>query len=93
MQAEVFGRLVEGLADALAGWVVGAIRIGDADYRILRPGGPGDVVSGVALWVSEDELERADLYETSDYMRIAVTLASGREAQVYVAREPGQRVV
>jgi hypothetical protein len=93
VQWEVFGRLVEGEPDALAGWTLGDIRIGAADYPILRPGRASDVVSGVALLVSESELAQADIYETHEYARIAVTLHSGRAAQAYVARDPNVRVV
>jgi hypothetical protein len=93
VQREVFGREIAAHEDALAGFVVGTIRIGGGDYLILRPGGPGDVVSGVALAVSEDDLIQADAYETADYVRIGVALASGRPAQVYVARAPNTRVV
>jgi hypothetical protein len=93
VQLQVFCREIAAPEDALAGFVVGSIRIGGGDFLILRPGGPDDLVRGVALAVSEDDLAQADAYETADYVRIGVTLASGRPAQVYVARAPNTRVV
>jgi len=93
VQREVFGRRVAAHEDALAGFVIGTIRIGASDYLILRPGRPDDGVSGVALAVTENDLIQADAYETANYVRIAVTLQSGRPAQVYVARAPNTRVV
>ena len=93
VQRGLFAREIESHDDVLAGFAVGTIRLGDREYLILRPGRPTDRVSGVALAVTEAELLRADAYETSDYVRIGVVLASGRRAQVYVASEPNTRIV
>jgi gamma-glutamylcyclotransferase (GGCT)/AIG2-like uncharacterized protein YtfP len=54
-------------------------------HPILRATGRAvDKVTGVVLHVSAAELDAADDYEVSLYRRIAVTLASGRTAWVYV---------
>ena len=41
-------------------------------------------MAGTVFEVSEDELARADTYEVDAYRRVAVTLASGLAAWVYV---------
>ena len=43
-----------------------------------------DSVAGMVFQISEDELAAADRYEVADYKRVAVTLASGLTAWVYV---------
>lgn len=93
VQRELFGRLLDGRPDSLAGFVLATIRVGGpaagggAEYPILRRGGAADIVAGTALAMTDADLAAADGYETDDYVRIAVTLASGRPAFVYVARD------
>lgn len=41
-------------------------------------------MAGMVFQISEDELAAADRYEVADYKRVAVTLASGLTAWVYV---------
>jgi len=93
VQRALFGRVVDGTADALPGYRLntvtirdeGAIRTsGTATHLILDPSDdPGDRVPGMVLRLSETELRAADAYEVDDYARIAVTLESGIEAFVY----------
>ena len=92
VQLATFGRELAGEADALEGWVLGTVLIGDpavvstsglTEHLILRPG--DGVVEGVAFELTQAELEAADSYETDDYKRVEVTLRSGRRAFVYVA--------
>ena len=95
VQLDTFGRLIGGVRDVLPGYTVDYAEIDDhrvADlsglscHPIVRPtGDPRDKVVGVALLVTEDELEAADEYEVSLYRRISVTLASGHSAWVYVS--------
>ena len=96
VQIELFGRCLQGEADALTGFVVGTLQITDETvvalsgkevHLVLRPGGLADRIAGVALQVTDAELIAADAYEADDYRRITVTLESGREAFVYVAAE------
>ncbi len=49
-------------------------------------GSASDRVPGMVFEVTAEELASADAYEDADYRRIRVTLASGREAWLYVAR-------
>lgn len=95
VQLDTFGRLLESEDDVLPGYTVDYAEIEDhrivdlsglAVHPIVRAtGNPRDKVVGKALWLTPEELEAADEYEVSLYRRIAVTLASGRSAWVYVS--------
>jgi len=88
VQHRVCGRVVGGLRDALDGFELGPIAIEGRQYRALRPGGAGRAdtrIEGLVLRLTEDDLAKADAYETAAYARIEVTLISGRRAFVYVA--------
>ncbi len=52
---------------------------------VSASGDPDDQIEGMAFQVTSTELAQADLYEVSDYKRVAVTLKSGLAAWVYVA--------
>lgn len=95
VQQANFGRLLQGTADRLVGFVLGEIEITDPEviaesglthHPILRPGGdPADTIDGTVFRITEDELAAADVYEAGDYRRIKVPLASGLVAWVYIA--------
>lgn len=63
---------------------------GKAHHAMLRfTGRPDHRVRGIALEVTDEELEKADAYEPAGYARASTVLASGRQAWVYVdARAP-----
>ena len=86
VQHRLFGRTLAGEPDALAGYAIGSILIARTLYPILRPASAADIVTGVALAITSADLAAADSYEGPDYVRIAITLRSGRAAFVYVAR-------
>lgn len=95
VQLSTFGRLLEGRPDSLPGFRQTMVKITDPDvlaksgkdfHPIVAPSGdPADAVSGTVFQVTAEELARADRYEVDDYRRVAVTLASGLKAWVYVA--------
>jgi len=95
VQLDTFGRLIEGENDVLPGYTVDYAEIEDhrvvdlsglAVHPVVRATGSAhDKVVGKALWLTADELDAADEYEVSLYVRESVTLASGREAWVYVS--------
>ena len=97
VQLATFGRLLEGRADALAGFALSPMAIedphviatsGSAVHTIARPSGnPEDRVPGLVFRISPAELEAADRYEAGPIRRISVRLASGAQAFVYVAAE------
>lgn len=94
MQLDTFGRLVDGDADELVGYVLDDAPIddprvvalsGSALHTIARAtGDDADRVAGAALWISDDELAAADDYEVAIYRRVQAPLASGRAAWTYV---------
>ncbi|WP_396641810.1 gamma-glutamylcyclotransferase family protein [Microbacterium sp.] len=96
VQLDTFGRLLSGEPDVLPGFTTDYLEIGDARVAgvsgrdvhpiVRRTGNHLDKVVGVLLWVTEAELEAADEYEVEQYNRVSVTLGSGRDAWVYVAR-------
>ena len=95
VQLSTFGRLLEGQWDELPGFEPSLVKIDDPGVAaaIARPhhanvtfnGSHDSRVSGTVFEVTEAELEAADRYErTAAYARVSVTLASGRQAWVYV---------
>lgn len=99
VQLTTFGRKLNGEPDQLIGFTLGAIDVDDAAFVatsgkarhaiVKRTGGSEERVAGVALEVTEEELALSDSYEPAGYQRVSTTLASGRTAWVYAARESG----
>lgn len=97
VQRRLFGRRLEGSADALAGFRMEWLEQRDPAavaasaierHPVVHPSGtPEDRVPGTLLQLTPDELARADAYEADDYRRVRVTLASGRSAWLYVGAE------
>ncbi len=94
VQRATFGRLLTGRPDALVGFEQAMVLIEDPQvvatsalthHPILRPAAdPAARVAGTVFEVTEEELRSADAYEVAAYRRVAVTLASGDRAWVYV---------
>jgi AIG2-like family. len=94
VQLDTFGREPDMEPDALPGYVLDAVRI--TDPHVIAVSGsdvhpfaratddPADRVEGVVLALTDSELVAADGYEVEDYTRVSVTLASGRQAWIYV---------
>jgi gamma-glutamylcyclotransferase (GGCT)/AIG2-like uncharacterized protein YtfP len=99
VQRSTFGRVIQGQRDELVGFEQSSIRIedpqvvatsGKADHTIVRFNGRSDSrVAGTVLEITDEELASADRYEVADYKRVAATLASGRQAWVYVDARSG----
>lgn len=95
VQRQLFDRTLDGKPDALPGFRLAEIDINDPIFlatgaaktqRIaIRTGNPDDKIEGVVLEMSDRELQKADLFEPPDYVRIEVTLASGKHAWLYAA--------
>jgi gamma-glutamylcyclotransferase (GGCT)/AIG2-like uncharacterized protein YtfP len=99
VQQSLFGRLVAAAPDSIPGYRLDMLTITDAAvikasgsdrHPILRRGSPDDAVLGACLELTDDDLAAADRYEVADYTRVAVTLASGNRAWVYVSVEEAQ---
>lgn len=94
VQLANFGRELNGQADRMPGYRLDWVEITDPDvlttsgkshHPIVSPcSQANDSVAGMVFQISEDELAAADRYEVADYKRVAVTLASGLTAWVYV---------
>ncbi|GLQ19638.1 gamma-glutamylcyclotransferase family protein [Algimonas porphyrae] len=97
VQRDTFGETVAGRADALVGYRRDMIEITDPDVLALsgecfhpvvhRTDDPDDRVAGMVFALTAEQLARADAYEVDDYVRARVTLASGQQAWLYVARQ------
>ena len=83
----VFGRTLDGEADALRGHELGTAVIDGTAYRTLVASDrPDALVEGLVLPLRDGDLARVDAYEGStDYRRVTVRLESGRLAFVYVS--------
>ncbi|MDP9125040.1 MAG: gamma-glutamylcyclotransferase [Pseudomonadota bacterium] len=94
VQRATFGRLLSGRADVLPGYSQDRVAIDDPDvvatsgkthHPIVRHSGvASDRVAGTVFELCDDEPAQADRYEVAAYRRVAVTLASGISAWVYV---------
>jgi gamma-glutamylcyclotransferase (GGCT)/AIG2-like uncharacterized protein YtfP len=98
VQLPTFGRLLHGHADELVGYAMTHLKItdehvvalsGSAEHPLVRfTGNVRDRVAGMAFAVDASGLAKADQYEVAAYRRVAVDLASGKSAYLYVAAEP-----
>jgi gamma-glutamylcyclotransferase (GGCT)/AIG2-like uncharacterized protein YtfP len=82
VQQAVFGRVVEAVADTLAGYEKGEITLDGTVYGIIRPDAQSQV-EGQVIEVTPQELAVIDRYEGDDYQRFQVTLKSSQRAWVY----------
>lgn len=94
VQLANFGRELIGQHDAMLGYSQSWVEI--TDPQVLASSGkthhpivapthePGSKVEGMVFQITDAELAAADAYEVSDYKRVAVGLASGLTAWVYV---------
>ena len=83
VQRATYGRELEGRADELPNYELGR----SGPHANVNFNGRGDSrVAGMVFEITDSELEATDRYEAGDnYGRIAIGLASGRQAWVYVS--------
>ncbi|MDP1025910.1 gamma-glutamylcyclotransferase family protein [Sphingomonas sp. KR1UV-12] len=93
VQLATFGRRLDGTSDTLTGYRVTTIRIHDpavlatsglAEHLALVVDPDAPPIAGTVLTLTPEEVAAADRYEGDTYRRVAVALASGRHAFVYV---------
>ena len=100
VQLSTFGRKLDGEKDQLVGYEPSlvkipdpavAARLGRTHHDNVKPtGDEWSNVQGTVFEVTDDELARADRFEAEFfYERINASLASGKEAWVYV-HAPGK---
>jgi hypothetical protein len=103
VQLSTFGRLLQGHQDDLVGFEPALVKIEDPQRvaaggkshhaNALYNGRRDSRVSGTVFAVSDAELTAADVYEQpAAYQRVLATLASGKQAWVYVDVVSVQRV-
>jgi gamma-glutamylcyclotransferase (GGCT)/AIG2-like uncharacterized protein YtfP len=95
VQIQLFGRLLNGTADALMGYKIALIEIKDKAFLAkgeekiqgiaIPSDDTNDMVEGKVFEVSETELLHADKYEPDGYERRKVELKSGKMAWMYLA--------
>ncbi len=104
VQLSTFGRLLYGQRDELLGFELTPIKIdnpqlvaisGKAQHVTLTFNGSNESrVSGMVFEITDTELAAADKYEElASYQRIAATLASGKQAWVYVHAHAAPRTL
>lgn len=94
VQLSNFGRELVGQPDQMLGYKKSYVEITDPEvlaasgkthHPIVSPSVDlDDTVAGTVFQITRQELAAADAYEVSDYKRVAVGLASGLTAWVYV---------
>jgi gamma-glutamylcyclotransferase (GGCT)/AIG2-like uncharacterized protein YtfP len=95
VQLSTFGRLLQGQRDELPGFEQSLVRIADPQVvatsgkthhsNVTFNGRNDSRVSGTVFEITDTELAAADQYEKlAAYKRLAVMLASGKPAWVYV---------
>ena len=99
IQLAIIGRTLNGQPDVLPGFEETFIEIDSDSVQSLTgksrhviakfTGRPSDTIPGTVFALTADEIEKADEYETAEYLRVRVLLQSGTRAWVYVdARHP-----
>jgi len=95
VQIANFGRELVGKSDQLLGYVIEQVEI--TDPRVLEESGQRfhpilkftgrteNEVEGTVFEVTQQDLEKADEYEVSDYKRVSANLKSGINCWVYVS--------
>jgi hypothetical protein len=94
VQRATYGRLLEGRADAMAGYRLEPLVITSPEVAALsgkavhaiarRTGNAEDLIAGIVFMLTAAEIEATDRYEVDAYARIEVMLVSGATAFVYV---------
>jgi len=94
VQASIIGRRLVGRADELIGFERSLAKLedpravaelGPTHVNVTFNGNESSRVPGMVFEITDAELTRIDAYEAaSSYRRVVATLASGRQAWVYV---------
>ncbi len=95
VQLKLFGRTLVGAEDQLKGYSITTIKISDEKFlssgeqknqsTLVYTGLNEDMISGMALYLTPEELKQTDNYEPDNYKREIVILESGKKAWVYIA--------
>ncbi len=101
VQRSTFGRTLRAATDSLPGYVLSIVTITDAHVVALSKdtqhpmlhysGKTEDIVNGMVLDITLEELAQADSYEVDMYKRARVKLQSGDDAWAYVSVVDGTK--
>ena len=86
IQEEVIGRIPECVSDTLLRHGLSHVKIEGESYPAAEPQ-KGSRVDGIVIFVTHEELEIVDEYETAAYVRKMCRLKSGNRAWVYVKKK------
>jgi len=89
VQTSTFGRRLQGQQDELPQFEPSQVPAAGGGFHanVTFNGRSDSCVKGTVFEISDADLAAADRFEeTAAYIRIAVTLASGRQTWVYVSR-------
>lgn len=84
VQHYIFQRKLKGQPDTLPGFKRLENVVYDRYPLVIKTGHLQETVEGTVYEVSEEELHKADVYETSAYHRVKLSLLSGKSAWVYI---------
>lgn len=82
-QQAVLGRQLIGRPGRLHGFRLKSLREGRSVYPIIEEGA-GEVIEGLVMEVSGEDLKRLDVYEGESYRRGRVALESGDDCWAYM---------
>lgn len=84
VQLKYLGRMINDNKDSLGGFTMSRVIINETEYPILiEDVHSKEIINGMVLEITNDELIKLDEYETNLYVRKRVRLKSGKEAWVY----------
>ncbi|WP_166922072.1 gamma-glutamylcyclotransferase family protein [Flavobacterium poyangense] len=89
IQMQIFNKLLNGKADQLSAYKLKDLKIeeefGMADYFVAVPSeNPSDSIKGIVYTISNEDLTKADQFESNSYRRVRITLKSGTIAWIYI---------
>lgn len=89
IQMQVFNKLLTGKADQLTAYKLKDLKIeeefGMTDYFVAVPSeNPADSIKGTVFTISNEDLTKADQFESNAYKRVRITLKSGTIAWIYI---------
>ena len=88
IQEELFQRKLVGWPDTLLGYALSQEKVYGRYPTISRMPDKSAQLSGTVYEITAEELKKTDTYEGNAYSRILTKLKSGKEAWVYMAKQP-----
>jgi len=86
VQLGVFSRPLVGFEDELCQYIISDKKIADLYPTLHHTGNDDDRIKGQVYTLSNQELQKADVYEGEAYERIQIQLGSGKNAWVFISK-------